>query len=103
MMRLCFAIVGLSALVGLSACHAIAPGYTAPEKDGLIAVRPYPGPNDVCRIIGESPQTVDLLDDAALLVGCPLNEAGAIKDMQLAGGVPIRAEGRWMLFSIRLR
>ena len=40
----------------LAACTATAPepAYTPPEASGLVAVRPFPGPDDVCQIIGEN-------------------------------------------------
>jgi hypothetical protein len=37
----------------------------------------YPGPGAPCRRIGESPATVDFLDDSAALVGCPTPEEAA--------------------------
>ncbi len=54
--------------------------YTPPEQSGLVAVRPYPNPGDVCQVIGENDVTRDLLDDASLLIGCPKHESGAILD-----------------------
>jgi len=88
----------------LAACaQQSGPPYTPPEDYGLVSVRPYPTPADVCQVIGESPPVAEYLDDASLLIGCPTHEAGAMEDRRGEGAVPVGLVGRWMLFSVPLR
>ena len=89
----------ISPLVLVVAC-APDPGYTPPEDAGLIAVRPYPGPADVCQVIGENDLTNAYLDHTATLVGCPSIETGAIKDRVAEGGAVVDKVGDWVLISI---
>ena len=86
-------------LIALAACAA-QPDYSPPEASGLISVRPYPGPDDVCQVLGENALTVEYLDHTATLVGCPLSEAGAIKDRNREGGTIVDLAGEWVLISI---
>ena len=91
-----------SALVLLTAC-ATDPGtveYTPPEASGLGSARPYPGPLDVCKVIGENDLTRNYLDDSATLVGCPDGETGAIRDRQREGGQIVDTVGSWVLISV---
>lgn len=85
-------------LITLTAC--VTPGYAPPEDSGLIAVRPYPGPSDVCQVIGENDLTNPYLDDSAILVGCPSSETGAIADRQTEGGQIVDQIGDWVLLSV---
>lgn len=92
----------------MSGCVAIidvpAPAlYSDPAQSGLRAVRPYPAAEDVCQVIGENAVVSDYLDDAALLVGCPKSEAGAIADRRAEGGVIVGDAQDWVLISIPLR
>ena len=84
----------------LGACLAGCTAYTPPEQSGLVAVRAFPGPADVCQVIGENALTVDYLDDSATLVGCPAHEAGAIADLTDTGAVQVDQIGAWVLFSV---
>ena len=77
--------------------------YSPPEASGLVAVRPYPTPSDVCQVIGENDLTVDYLDDAAILIGCPAAEPGAIADRMAEGAMQITQVGDWVLLSQPLR
>ncbi len=86
-------------LVLLAACAA---PYTPPEDAGLIAVRAYPGPADVCQVIGENDLTNQYLDDSSTLIGCPSIEAGAIKDRVAEGGVVVDKQGDWVLLTVPL-
>ncbi len=79
------------------------PPYSPPEASGLIGVRPYPMPADVCQVIGENELTVEYLDDAAILIGCPAVETGAIADRLADGAMQITQVGEWVLFSQPLR
>ena len=83
------------ALVALSACAT----YPPPEESGLIAVRPYPGPDDICQVIGENDLTNQHLDHTELLIGCPLSESGAISDRTDAGARVVDVVGDWVLLS----
>lgn len=95
-------LLPVSALALLTAC-ASTPEYTSPEESGLIGVRPYPGPNDVCQVIGENALTNPYLDDTEILVGCPIGESGAIKDRNNEGGTIVDLIGEWVLISIPIR
>ena len=74
--------------------------YTPASASGLVSVRPYPGPLDVCKVIGENDLTRNYLDDSATLVGCPVGENGAIRDRQREGGQIVAQEGAWVLISV---
>lgn len=89
------------AFVFFAACAEPAPVlYTPPSASGLVAVRPFPGPLDVCQVIGENALTTEYLDDSATLVGCPSGEKGAIRDRQREGGQIVGQEGDWVLLSV---
>ncbi|MBT8474475.1 MAG: hypothetical protein KJO78_03290 [Alphaproteobacteria bacterium] len=101
--------VAILALGFLAACSMPTPDdatrdtsalYTPPEASGLVGVRPYPGPRDVCQVIGENDLTIDYLDHTELLIGCPAHEIGAIDDRVSEGGVLQTQVGEWMLLSI---
>lgn len=104
-----------TALVGLTMMGCASPmtldygseptrfGYTEPGASGLIGVRPFPNPDDVCQVIGESDLTSELLDDAAILVGCPKHERGAIGDRLREGGQVVGQAKHWTLISIPTR
>ena len=77
--------------------------YTEPERSGLVAVRPFPNPEDVCQVIGENPLTTNLLDDSAILIGCPKYESGAIADRITDGGRVVAHAKHWTLLSMPLR
>ncbi|WP_299967189.1 hypothetical protein [uncultured Roseobacter sp.] len=76
------------------------PVYTPPEQSGLIAVRPFPGPRDVCVVIGENDLTRPYLDDSATLIACPAHENGAIADRSEQGAQVLDRAGRWVLLSV---
>lgn len=101
--------LGISALAQtlLSACGApVETGtsrdaaYSPPEESGLIAVRPFPGPRDVCQVVGENDTTRDFLDDSATLIACPANELGAIEDRVNDGAVMVARANDWWLLSV---
>ncbi|UWQ22930.1 hypothetical protein [Jannaschia sp. W003] len=93
-----------AALLALAACAAPPaappPAFSPPEASGLVGVRPYPGPADVCQVIGESARTVEYLDHTEILVGCPTVETGAIADRLAEGGAQVAVVGEWTLISI---
>lgn len=59
----------------------------------------YPKAGDPCRRLGESPLTVNFLDDSAVLVGCPGVAADAASAALVAGGGKVigEAEGITMI------
>ena len=73
--------------------------YRPPAASGLVGVRPYPTPSHVCQVIGENDLTIAYLDDAALLIGCPAAEFGAISDQMGDGAMYIDQVGDWILLS----
>jgi len=83
----------------LAGC-ATEPVYSPPDASGLVAVRAYPGPTDVCQVIGENDLTGEFLGDASILVGCPNLETGAIADRLAEGGDEVAVIGEWTLISI---
>jgi len=104
------AALSLAASLALAACTERAsdiavPGlaeptrfdYTPPATSGLIGLRPYPNPDDVCMVMGENDVTRAYLDDAALLIGCPKHEQGAIGDRWAEGARIVGHAGHWTL------
>lgn len=75
-------------------------GYTPPEDSCLVSVRPYPNADSVCQVIGENHLTVKYLDAAALLIGCPAHETGAIANRLAEGGQQLGQIGSWVLFRV---
>lgn len=74
--------------------------YTEPRASGLVGIRPFPNPDDVCMVIGENALTSDLLDDSALLIGCPKHEKGAIADRKAEGAREVGNARHWMLLGV---
>jgi len=77
--------------------------YTPPEESGLIGIRPYPTPADVCMVIGENDLTENLIDDQSLLIACPKHEKGAIGDRKREGARELAHARHWTLLSVPLR
>ncbi|WP_371169095.1 hypothetical protein [Aliiroseovarius sp. 2305UL8-7] len=102
-------LLGIIATAGiLTACETGKPDaysnrYVAPEASGLVALRPYPNPNDICQIIGENEETNDLLDHEHLLIGCPSHERGAIDDRVREGAEILKEVNGWTLLNLRIR
>ena len=89
------------ALTSPAAC--VAPrerSYSPPEASGLESVRPYPGHEEVCQVIGENNLTSRYMDDSSLLIGCPVAEAGAIADRKADGAIELERIGAWVLLSV---
>ena len=74
--------------------------YNSAEDSGLVSVRPYPQPNAVCQILGESPATVDYLDHSAILLCCPDHDLGAIEDRKTEGAKIVGKFNSWTLLRI---
>ncbi len=77
--------------------------YTEPAQSGLIGLRPFPTPDDVCQVIGENSLTNPFLGDASLLVGCPKHERVAIAMRLREGGQIVAQAKHWTLISMPLR
>lgn len=77
--------------------------YLPPEDIGLIVVRQYPTQEDVCVVVGENDLTRDYLDDAAILIACPVHEAGAIQLRIKEGGRRVGDASGWVLISMTVR
>ncbi|MFL4469718.1 hypothetical protein ACERZ8_07490 [Tateyamaria armeniaca] len=77
--------------------------YTDPSESGLVAVRPFPGPDDVCVVVGENDLTREFLDDSATLIGCPKHETGAIADRAAQGARVVAHARHWTLLSVPMR
>lgn len=94
------------ALCAVAACELtpqtsrIDRSYNEARKSGLVAVRPYPTPADVCQVIGENALTVDYLDHTATFVGCPAHETGAIAARKAEGAEQVDHIGAWVLLSV---
>lgn len=97
------AILGLLAACKADKTSSYTDTYVTPNAAGLVAVRPYPTPDDVCQVIGENDNTVDLLDHEFLLIGCPSHERGAIKDRIRDGAVVLKDINGWTLLNLRIR
>lgn len=91
--------VGATALL-MGCATAPAVEYTPPEASGLVGVGGYPGPDDICQVIGENDLTIEYLDHTQTLVGCPNHETGAIADRLAEGAVELETIGAWTLFTI---
>lgn len=98
--------VGAISLLTIASCCPVSvpvtsgPVYTPPEASGLVGVRPFPKPNDVCQVIGENAQTAEYLDHTRLLIGCPVHEMGAIGDRMADGAERLTQIGDWVLLSL---
>lgn len=94
-------LAGVAAAALLMGCApAPAVEYTPPEASGLVGVGGYPGPDDVCQVIGENDLTIEYLDHTQTLVGCPTHETGAIADRLAEGAVELETIGAWTLYTI---
>jgi hypothetical protein len=104
--------LALLAAAALAGCETTPPlgygpeptttAYTEPADSGLLAVRPYPTPNDVCQVIGENDATRDLLDDSSLLIACPKHEKGALEDRMAEGARVVGHARHWTLLQVPL-
>lgn len=92
------ALAALAIPLVLAGCDD--PRYTPPEASGLVSVRPFPNPGDVCVVVGESAATQEFLDDSATLIGCPTHERGAIADRRAEGAQVVGEAGAWTLLSV---
>jgi len=90
----------LSALLLATSSAVNSQDYSAPEESGLVAVWPYPTPDDVCQVIGKNDLTINL-HITGILIGCPSHEAGAIEDRISEGAIEITQIGTWVLYSTR--
>jgi len=70
--------------------------------EGLPFVRGFRNAADTCMLIGESATTIDFLDDAAWLVGCPDGHAD-IATYKAAGAAEMTRVSGYTLLSVRRR
>lgn len=54
--------------------------YTPASQSGLQAIRPFPGPADICQSIAANSATLRLTNERQNLIACPSHERGAISD-----------------------
>ncbi|MEO3413854.1 hypothetical protein AAFO92_04245 [Roseovarius sp. CAU 1744] len=73
-----------------------------PEAD-LPFVRGYRAPADQCQLVGESAATVNYLDDAADLVGCPEDYEGVGVFVTETGAQEVARVQGYILFSVPVR
>ncbi|WP_224826649.1 hypothetical protein [Cognatishimia sp. MH4019] len=97
------------ATVTLSACQSVAPEeptifeYTSPEISGLMPVRAFPNPDDVCQLLGDSTATAALEEDGRRLIACPKHEKGAMEDRRKQGARVVANATHWVILSISER
>ncbi|MDG1431479.1 MAG: hypothetical protein P8Q23_07915 [Paracoccaceae bacterium] len=51
-------------------------------------------------MVSENELTIAYLDDSSILIGCPIHEAGAIRDRVKEGGVRAGDVSGWVLISM---
>lgn len=89
----------LIAGVILAGCAQPEP-ITGPD---LPYVRDYRAKGDACFLVGESPDTVEYLDDAADLVACPTDYEGRGVFVVDTGAVEVDTVGAYTLYSVPRR
>ena len=103
----CVALLG--AAITLSACQSVAPEeptifeYTSPEISGLMPLRAFPNPDDVCELLGRSETTAMLEEDGRRLIACPKHEKGAMEDRRKQGARVVGNATHWVILSISER
>ncbi|MDU8913818.1 hypothetical protein [Aestuariicoccus sp. MJ-SS9] len=97
--------IGACALVmTVTGCVETAPEIAISEPDPeLNFVRGYRNAADECQLVGETPFTVDFLDDATDLVACPTDSAGMASLMAETGAQIITQTNSFSFFSIPYR
>lgn len=81
-------------LTMVSACQTAIPSvtaeapttyeYTQASRSGLKTLRPYPNPDDVCKLLKVNKAVEDLVVEGRTLFACPKHETGAIGDRRRA-------------------
>lgn len=103
---------GISTVLMLTALAACQPrldypatpttnSYTEINASGLVAIRPYPNPDDVCVIIKTPEALADKIEDGAFLIACPKHERGAISDRVEEGALVIAHAKHWSVLEVR--
>lgn len=82
---------------------ACAPDVPAVSEPSLPYVRDYRAEGDQCYLVGESPETVEYLDDSADLVVCPSDYEGVGVFIAETGAVEVKSYGDFTLFTVPLR
>lgn len=100
-------IMVLAGMLSLQACDTAKPeeptllNYTSPEISGLSPIHPYPNPDDVCQVVGDSDVTSSLRTEGRALIACPKHEKGAIEDRRREGARVVGNAEHWVLLSVR--
>jgi hypothetical protein len=103
---------GISAVLMLTALAACQPrldypaapttnSYTEINASGLVSIRPYPNPDDVCEVIKTPEALADKIEDDAFLIACPKHERGAISDRIDDGALVIAHAKHWSILEVR--
>ncbi len=93
-------------ILALAACDAVRPempttfAYTKPSSSGLSPIKPFPKPNAVCLLLGESENTSMLRKKGKELIACPKHEIGAIADRRRQGARVVGNAKHWVILSI---
>ena len=99
-------LLKLLAVAFTAACasdNATSQMFVPMEDVGLKGYSNYPGPDDVCMVVGESDLTRKYLDDSETLIGCPVHEKGAIENRLSERGQLITEVNGWVLISMPIR
>jgi hypothetical protein len=94
-----YTILPLLAVTALAACDPAAP----PPPDALPLLGGYRDPADQCQRVGESAATVEFLDDAADLVGCPEGAENIGVFVTETGGIEVGRLQGYILYSVPRR
>ncbi|MEP0960479.1 MAG: hypothetical protein ABJQ70_22055 [Roseobacter sp.] len=74
--------------------------YTLPSASGVVSVKPYPNPDDVCQIIKEDDSIREPVDDGSILIACPKHEKGALRDREREGADVIAQAKHWTILTV---
>lgn len=75
--------------------------YTEISASGLVSIRPYPNPDDVCETIKTPTALADQIEDGSFLIACPKHERGAISDRIDEGALVIAHAKHWSILEVR--
>ncbi len=71
--------------------------YTESSVSGLIAIRPYPSPADVCQEITD---IAPYAEEGYFLIACPKHETGAIAVRKNEGAVVVAYAEHWTILKV---
>lgn len=96
-------ILTVGPLLCLIACAADPSPVQQPETSLPFFGAGYPVDGDPCRRLGESPETINYLDDAADLVGCPADMKDLDAFVMQTGAREVFQQDGYIAFSIPTR